>query len=104
MINENNNALEIEIFLFFFWPFQPFPAMVILTVHAQCDWCMIAKIFVYVYWVIFPEWSTLAMIETSAYSELNLLLSQIYKFVEKYKRWVSFYFIICVFSFTQLNH
>lgn len=35
MINENNNALEIEIFLFFFWPFQPFPAVVILTVHAH---------------------------------------------------------------------
>ncbi len=37
MINENNNALEIEIFLLFFWPFQPLPAMVIMIVHAQCD-------------------------------------------------------------------
>lgn len=70
MINENNNALEIEIFLSFFWPFQPFPAMVILTVHAQCDWCVIASVFIYVYWVIFTARSTLAMIE--AYSELPL--------------------------------
>lgn len=38
MINENNNALEIEIFLsLFFWPFQTFPALVIVTVHAHGD-------------------------------------------------------------------
>lgn len=55
MINENNNALEIEIFLSLFWPFQPFPAMVILTVHAQSDWCVVASVFIYVYYVIFTE-------------------------------------------------
>jgi len=72
MINENNNALEIEILLSFFGPFQPFPAMAILTVHAQYDWCVIAQIFIYVYWVIFKERSTIPTIKTPPYSELLL--------------------------------
>jgi hypothetical protein len=34
MINENNNALEIEIFLILFLAPSTFSSMVVLTVHA----------------------------------------------------------------------
>lgn len=55
MINENNNALEIEIFLILFLALSTLPPMVILTVHAQCDLYAIASVFIYFYWVIFPD-------------------------------------------------
>lgn len=58
MINENNNALEIEIFLsFFFWPFQPFRAMAILTVHEQCDVWFVASLFIF----YFPAYNELLL-------------------------------------------
>ena len=62
--------LKLKFFSLFFWSFQPFPAVVILNVHALCDWCMIASIFIYVCWGTFAGSSALAKKETPAHSEL----------------------------------
>lgn len=46
MINENNNALEIEIFLPFFpRPSQPFRGTAVLTAGEQCEVWFVASLF-----------------------------------------------------------